>query len=65
MRFRIRLISFLLMITMIVSATLGSAYAAETSADRPAAENKEENMYTIILDANGGYFDHEWDDICF
>ena len=20
-------------------------------------------MYTIILDANGGYFDHEWDDI--
>lgn len=63
MRFRTRLISFLLMILMIVTASSGSAYAAETSADGQAAENKEENMYTIILDANGGYFDHEWDDI--
>ena len=40
-----------------VGATSEENYSEEASADEAAIE-----YYTVILDANGGYFENEWDD---
>ena len=36
----------------------GESYPEEASANEEAVE-----YYTVTLDANGGYFEHEWDDV--
>ena len=39
-------------------AGAGESYPEEASANEEAVE-----YYTVTLDANGGYFEHEWDDV--
>ena len=57
-----RLISMLFAVILTIGTIAGSVHAAEAPGDGHNSEI-EESKYRIVLDANGGYFDHEWDDI--
>ena len=52
----------LVAVILTIGTIAGSVHAAEASGDGENPE-MEESRYRIVLDANGGYFDHEWDDI--
>ena len=63
MRRKIRLISMLVTVILAMGTIAGSVHAAETTDGRQSPESIEGEKYKIVLDANGGYFEREWDDL--